>query len=421
MNVRLQFSSMILPAVLGWIILSGNVHAQQKKQSGEEELVLRVYQVADMLLPAVDYEYEGEQLPTTGKVGRLGGFSSGGTMGGGMMGGMGGGMGGGGMFSVPSESVLCQAIEVAPNAPVKSRQPGGMTLNFDSLIECITQHIAPESWDGMGGPGSISPMGTLLVVRQTPAIHDQIAAFLETIRSQGGQPCSVTVQARWLLLDSDQLNELYGAKNNLQPKIERSELERLTREDTSYRGRITCFSGQRVFIVAGRRENVLHSGIPVVGSQIGYQAISVVPNIGILLQVRPTLLPSKEAVILDLRSTVTDWQDSDGTDPRLGARAPDPQSIHVPSASSNAVPTQIVPMDHVKIKAQELATTLRMPLGEPVLVGGLTLVPMEQPAREMEVAGAESNDPNQPQGLVKKLTKRREREQLYLVVEVTSD
>lgn len=58
--------------------------------------------------------------------------------------------------------------------------------DFESLIEVITSTIAPQTWDEVGGPGSIEAyendrlMG--LVVAQTQPIHDQIIRLLDAMR-----------------------------------------------------------------------------------------------------------------------------------------------------------------------------------------------------------------------------------------------
>ncbi len=65
-------------------------------------------------------------------------------------------------------------------------------------------------------------------------------------------------------------------------------------------------------------------------------------------------------------------------------------------------------MDRIGIETQQLATTLEMPLGKPVLVGGLTYVP-----QALKSAGG--RDENAAEGAVDAET---ERAQLYLVLEV---
>jgi hypothetical protein len=60
--------------------------------------------------------------------------------------------------------------------------------DFDTLIEVITTSIAPESWDEVGGPGSIDafPLGLSLVVTQTPEIHERITVLLNDLEGLRG-------------------------------------------------------------------------------------------------------------------------------------------------------------------------------------------------------------------------------------------
>ena len=57
-------------------------------------------------------------------------------------------------------------------------------LDFDPLIELITSSIEPDSWEDVGGPGSISGFenASSLVIRQRIGTHEQIAALLTTLR-----------------------------------------------------------------------------------------------------------------------------------------------------------------------------------------------------------------------------------------------
>lgn len=62
-----------------------------------------------------------------------------------------------------------------------SRTPA---LDFPSLIESITGSLAPTSWEEVGGPGSVVSFTNsgALVISQTSAIHQEIAAFLQGLR-----------------------------------------------------------------------------------------------------------------------------------------------------------------------------------------------------------------------------------------------
>lgn len=58
-------------------------------------------------------------------------------------------------------------------------------LDYDSVIETITTTIEPQSWDDVGGPGSIAPIEPIasLVVSQTQDVHDKIAELLTNLRN----------------------------------------------------------------------------------------------------------------------------------------------------------------------------------------------------------------------------------------------
>jgi beta-lactamase regulating signal transducer with metallopeptidase domain len=80
----------------------------------------------------------------------------------------------------PPERVVIQAGYQEPSAPA----PAEVSVDFDPLTELITATVAPETWEDMGGWGSIKPFpGNLsLVVSQTQEVHDQIADLLEQLR-----------------------------------------------------------------------------------------------------------------------------------------------------------------------------------------------------------------------------------------------
>jgi type II secretory pathway component GspD/PulD (secretin) len=70
----------------------------------------------------------------------------------------------------------------------------------DLLIKLITNTIAPQSWDDMGGPGHIEyfPLAMALVVNQTPDIQEQIAELLAALRRLQEQ--EVTIEVRFITI-----------------------------------------------------------------------------------------------------------------------------------------------------------------------------------------------------------------------------
>ena len=59
--------------------------------------------------------------------------------------------------------------------------------DFDSLIDIITSTILPESWDQVGGPGSLEPFDQrgVLVCSQTHDAHGKIISLLAEMRKHG--------------------------------------------------------------------------------------------------------------------------------------------------------------------------------------------------------------------------------------------
>jgi hypothetical protein len=58
--------------------------------------------------------------------------------------------------------------------------------DYETLIDVITTTVVPQSWDEVGGPGSIAPgsfgSAKVLIVSQTCVAHREIAKLLEDIR-----------------------------------------------------------------------------------------------------------------------------------------------------------------------------------------------------------------------------------------------
>jgi len=59
---------------------------------------------------------------------------------------------------VSRSEVLSEATAIRSKAPVA--RGGGVTPDFDQLIDLITTTVEPESWEELGGPGAIAPFPT---------------------------------------------------------------------------------------------------------------------------------------------------------------------------------------------------------------------------------------------------------------------
>jgi general secretion pathway protein D len=79
----------------------------------------------------------------------------------------------------------------APGIPAKGPEkkdeigPDG-GYDVSDLIEAITGTIASDSWDNVGGPGSISDFKGLVTMTQTQEVHEQIESLLNMLHKAGG-------------------------------------------------------------------------------------------------------------------------------------------------------------------------------------------------------------------------------------------
>jgi hypothetical protein len=117
----------------------------------------------------------------------------------------------------------------------------------------------------------------------------------------------------------------------------------------AYCGQLSCLNGQTSFVVLGERSTVVAGSVPVVGGQAtGYHVKTAAPNSGALIEVTPLVLPGGERAIVDVHAVITAMLES------------------------QPLVAGVAPFDRVQIKAAQLGTTVRVNLGQPFLVGGLT-------------------------------------------------
>jgi hypothetical protein len=444
MNTR----SNVFRSLLTLLALAGAVLSVNYAQAADDTLVTRVYPVADLIFVPPNYPFAGVSTDVPVRPGQSagdfpasgGGFGGGGGGfggGGGGIGGLGGGGFGGGGFGGPPSAEGGSEGEKTPESGVASTEP-----SIRQLTSVIEGSVATSSWAQVGGAGTITVYGNRLIIAQTPKIHEEIKAFLTDLRASGVVQSTVTVRAWWLRLDGGQYQKLLAEMPAASPPlVNRKLLEAYAAEKTADAGEVTCFDGQTVHIISGRFRNAVIGVTPVVGQNdlspqprevqlaaaddagdklsngevqihrdyceragiqlaqvagesgtpalgglgggggiggaasgginvVGYQPQSIKLHAGALLELTPTRMQDDKAVVLDLKSKVTQWNESP------------------PGLQFN----NVVKLDQTSVVSQQLSTTLKVPIGKPVLVGGLSLQP-----------GAAGDDA---------------KSQLYLVVEV---
>jgi hypothetical protein len=159
-DVRLEsaLNAILRPLQLTWIIEDEVLKITTQTRAGER-LVTRVFPVSDLQDKRAELTWP--TIHTGPSRGGAGGF-------------------GGGMFSVP---VTTLRQESADGVLASDGAAGCAEAKYAvELIELIPSTISPESWDEVGGPGSVRAFRGALVIRQTQAIHEEISGMLSRLR-----------------------------------------------------------------------------------------------------------------------------------------------------------------------------------------------------------------------------------------------
>ncbi len=411
MTVRLATDSLLaLVLFAGISILDVSTNLGQTDSATSDSFVVRAYRVDDILRTANNYEFTGISFPGLADTNRIVGSAAGGGFGGGGFGGGRGGGGGlgGGAFRIPAQPLAPNGGP--PQLGGGNKGGGGFgyvandansELSIDdiaSAIESLIESVDTEAWE----QGNITQLGSTLIIRTKQSVHEQIIAYLKLIRENVSTTSrSVTVKANWLLITKEDYEKLeVESKNGLQV-VNRAKVDSLTKT-TGGSGTLSCFNGQTVHIVSGNLKNWLKSVVPVVGenllrgnlrqqlaaleregrnshvklignrtvvqddgdgnsgsNRIGYQPVNSSINYGALLQVTPMLVPDEDAAIIDVHSTVV---------------------LPTENKTQGTTIVGVMTLDRIDVLNQQFKASLRVPLNQPVVVGGSTLqIGVEKP------------------------------------------
>jgi len=150
-----------------------------------------------------------------------------------------------------------EQVSVSADPHATAQQPGELEADFDSLIELITSAVSPETWDQVGGTGSIAPVDSSLslVISQTEEVHEEIVDLLEQLRRL--QDVQITLKMELVDLPREIVEKLgieVGSEEGgpaMAPREAR--LLRTLVEESASAGRrrlprITLFNGQQVVV-----------------------------------------------------------------------------------------------------------------------------------------------------------------------------
>lgn len=342
----------------------------------QDPLIVRIYDLSDLFAVAPAYyarqaaELDEDQLIFD----RSPGFAGGG------MGGM-GGMGGG-FFAVPT------TIETGRNsAPLhqfgsagggdQAGNLGEARTSLNDLLTAIKQTISPEEWKENGGRGTISRLGNNLMISTTERSHEQIENLFNLFRKRWGSLRTVSIDAHWLWLTEEQLTATLGNAAGNGGSLTAEDWEDLraaSRESErgGYHVALTCYNGQTVSAVSGQQRRFLRGVSPteVATTAEGEPLYAYATHTGVLqdgsaLQVTPLTTSGGKIVVLDVHTRVNRFDAADEIAPaKVAPKAVDGQAEVVRQLAAA--------VDRPVLSSYRLATTLRVPVDETVMIGGMT-------------------------------------------------
>jgi type II secretory pathway component GspD/PulD (secretin) len=219
------------------------------------------------------------------------------------------------------------------SATTTSESKSTLPTTEEMLMKLVQSTVAPRTWSGMGGPGTIEycPLGMSLVVTQTPDIHERIADLLQAVRRLQDQEVSVEVRlisvpgdvmASLLLngaLSASKADANVPVPNDSNKKVDRpatkaiilnnaqvfhlmESVQRDIRTNVMQAPKLTLFNGQSASFSA---EDVQHivTGLDLCrqGKQTVFQAKTEAIPLGIRMSLQPVISADRSNVRIDLK------------------------------------------------------------------------------------------------------------------------
>jgi len=373
-------------------------HRPVERVEQEPEMVVRIYDLSDLFTLAPPYAamfggeltdvrqpvFASEASPMTG-----------------------GGMGGMGMFSLPVSTPTAPLIpnHVLPQMFAGGSVPSART-SMDELIDAITGTIAPQQWDEVGGSASISRLGTTLLISADPQMHQQIESLLDSFRQRWATLRTISIDAEWRWLTVAQLRSLLAkapqagrdaafglVDQTAWGKLDEKAPVATDPQRAGYHAVVTCYNGQTVHAVSGLASQIVAGLAPrrvgaglvvsdhspkegkepkaqaVETGQMVYEPILYTLQEGAVLQVTPISSVSGKYVAVDVHSRVV-----------LARQEPKPtMAVPVKPAAEMAPQDAVALLDRPQIVRQHLETTVRLPVDQRMLVGGMTFESQPKP------------------------------------------
>jgi hypothetical protein len=171
----------------------------------------------------------------------------------------------------------------------------------------------------------------------------------------------VTVRAAWVQVEADKARKLLAGQPGGDPMaVSQAVLEEAGVKAVA-QGHVRCRDGQAVHLLSGEYQVYMDAVTPAVSEgSVGIEPKTQCLFIGAALEVKPVLSPDGQSAALDLYSYVVDLKEM--------RSKPLPDFAQVKGV---AQPMKI-DLELPSVLVHTFATTAKVPLGKPVLVGSMT-------------------------------------------------
>jgi hypothetical protein len=308
---------------------------QEAENPKPEPLVMRTYNVVDLICPIPDCPIEWQH--------REGGFC--------------------GTCTDGSDSPACDGVRLRPSSPLGSSDGCMHTVDLPLIIREMINAMSDREvavWAEEGGSAVMQYFNGQLIISQTRHAQDKIGELLALMRAG---LTAVTVEARWVILDDVQVAKIIpedSAKRTVPQEVTEAALKDAGAK-VVYRGQITCCDGQTVHLATGRNQALVVETTPVVSEHAAaYAPTAGTAFWGAALEVQPVLAANGKSAQVRVYSAVTE-----------------PATIHkavleVHNTADPKAPGSRTDLDLPEYYLHTFETSLRLPLGKCILVGGAT-------------------------------------------------
>lgn len=266
---------------------------------------------------------------------------------------------------------------------------------LESLVKQIEDIVASDTWKDNGGAvGQIREMDDRFIITQTPANQKLVKALLDQLSEEDSR--TVRVEADWVWLPPAEAGKLLkppgkAGLNSALREVDPAALGALPASVRHFHVETTGRNDQITYIVSGRERSLVTNVTPIVSTATSSFAPTVsTVAAGLGLEVKPMVKSDLGFAVLVLYATF----DELGKPRRASAAAvagvalepppatqpaatqPDRIPIAPPGLPSRTAPQAAQsPFNTIGMTVQDVRTTIRVPLGRPVLVSSGTWDP----------------------------------------------